>query len=44
MISKKNIKLINLYNLFIKKIDNTKKFNLDEEVIFMEFNENILNG
>ena len=43
-ISIKNIKLINLYNLFIKKIDNTKKFNLDEEVIFMEFNENILNG
>ncbi len=43
-ISINNIKLINLYNLFIKKIDNTKKFNQDEEVIFLEFNENILNG
>ncbi len=43
-ISIKNIKLINLYNLFIKKIDSTKKFNLDDEVIFIDFNENILNG
>ena len=43
-ISINNIKLINLYNLFIKKIDSTRKFNLDDEVIFMEFNENILNG
>ena len=43
-ISIKNIKLINLYNRFIKKIDNTRKFNLDDEVIFMEFNESILNG
>ena len=43
-ISIKNIKLINLYNLFIKKIDSTRKFNLDDEVIFMEFNANILNG
>ena len=39
-----NIKLINLYNLFIKKIDSTRKFNLDDEVIFLDFNENILNG
>ena len=43
-ISIKNIKLINLYNLFIKKIDNTKKFNLDDEVVLMDFNESILNG
>tara|TARA_B100000965_G_scaffold253668_1_gene213439 strand:+ start:1243 stop:2172 length:930 start_codon:yes stop_codon:yes gene_type:complete len=43
-ISIKNIKLINLYSLFIKKIDSSKKFNLDDEVIFMEFNESILNG
>tara|TARA_B100001175_G_C19367098_1_gene569948 strand:- start:39 stop:968 length:930 start_codon:yes stop_codon:yes gene_type:complete len=43
-ISTKNIQFINLYNLFIKKIDKTKKFNLDDEVIFMEFNERILNG
>ena len=43
-ISIKNIKLINLYNLFIKKIDSTKKFNLDDEVVLMDFNESILNG
>ena len=43
-ISIKNIKLINLYSLFIKKIDSSKKFNLDDEVIFIEFNESILNG
>ena len=34
----------NFYNFFIKKIDNTKKFNLDEEVIFLEFESKILNG
>jgi len=43
-ISVKNIQLFNLYNLFVKKIDKTRKFNLDDEVIFMEFNESILNG
>ena len=43
-ISIKNIKLINLYNHFIKKIDNTRKFNLDDEVVFLEFNDSILNG
>ena len=43
-ISLNNIQLINLYNHFIKKIDNTRKFNLNDEAIFMEFNERILNG
>ena len=37
-------KIFNYYSYFIKKIDNTKKFNLDEESLFMEFNDKILNG
>ena len=32
------------YNYFIKKINDTKKFNLDEESLFMEFEYKILNG
>ena len=32
------------YSYFIKKIDDTKKYNLDKESLFMEFNEQILNG
>ena len=32
------------YNHFIKKIDNLKKFNLDEESFFLEFKSNMLNG
>jgi len=39
-----NIKLINSYNYFLKKIENTKTFNLDEEILFMEFEDSILNG
>ena len=39
-----NIKLINSYNYFLKKIENTKTFNLDEETLFMEFEDSILNG
>ena len=39
-----NIKLINSYNYFLNKIENTKKFNLDEETLFMEFEDSILNG
>ena len=31
------------YSYFIKKIDNTKKFNLDEESLFMEFYNKVLN-
>ncbi len=38
--SQANIK----YNHFLKKIANTKKFNLDEDSIFMEFEDEILNG
>ena len=43
-ISIKNIRLINLHNYFLKKINNTKKFNLDEESLFMEFEDRVLNG
>ena len=31
------------YSYFIKRISDTKKFNLDEESLFNEFNEKILN-
>ena len=30
--------------IFFKKINDTKIYNLDEETLFMEFNEEILNG
>ena len=32
------------YSYFLKRISDTKKFNLDEESLFMEFEEEILNG
>ena len=32
------------YSYFLKRIANTKKFNLDEESLFMEFEEELLNG
>ena len=34
----------NYYNHFIKKINDLKKFNLDEETFFIEFQDKILNG
>ena len=40
----KNIQILNIYGLFLKKIINTKVYNLDEETIFMEFEDRILNG
>ena len=43
-VSVTNIKLIASYTYFLRKIDNTKTFNLDEESLFMEFEDNILNG
>ena len=43
-VSVTNIKLIYSYNYFLKKIENTKTFNLDEETLFMEFEDSILNG
>ena len=43
-VSVTNIKLIASYTYFLRKIDNTKTFNLDEETLFMEFEDSILNG
>ena len=43
-ISAENVNLIKSYNLFLKKINNTKIYNLDEETLFMEFEDKILNG
>ena len=43
-ISVENINLLNSYNYFLKKINNTKIYNLDEETLFMEFEDKILNG
>ena len=34
----------NYYSYFIDKINNLKKFNLDEESFFIEFQNKILNG
>ena len=42
-VSIKNIKLLKMYDDFLKKINNTKIFNLDEESLFMEFEDKILN-
>ena len=40
----KNVEILNYYNFFLKKIINTKIYNLDEETLFMEFEDRILNG
>ncbi len=40
----KNVEILNFYNIFLKKIINTKIYNLDEETLFMEFEDRILNG
>ncbi len=42
-ISIKNINLFKLYHYFLKKINDTKIYNLDEETLFLEFEEKILN-
>ena len=43
-ISSSNISLLNFYKYFLKKINNTKIYNLDEETLFLEFEDKILNG
>ena len=43
-ISIKNTKLIDIHNYFLKKINNTKIYNLDDETLLMEFDERVLNG
>ena len=37
-------KVYEKYSYFLKKISDTKNFNLDEESLFMEFEEQILDG
>jgi len=36
--------ILKIYDYFSKKIDNTNKFNLDNESLFMEFKSKVLNG
>ncbi len=43
-ISIKNIYLYKSYRYFLKKINNTKIYNLDEEILFGEFEDRVLNG
>ena len=43
-VSLKNISLLKIQNYFLKKINNTKIFNLDDETLLMEFEEKVLNG
>jgi len=42
-LSKSKSSLLNFYQNFIKKINNTEKFNLDEESLFLEFKSKLLN-
>ena len=43
-ITSKNINLLNFYSYFVKKMSYTKTYNLDEEILFMEFDDKVLNG
>tara|TARA_Y100000739_G_scaffold210937_1_gene201905 strand:- start:904 stop:1833 length:930 start_codon:yes stop_codon:yes gene_type:complete len=43
-VSVRNIKLLRIQNYFLKKIANTKIFNLDDETILIEFEDMVLNG
>ena len=43
-VSVKNFELLKIQNYFLKKINNTKIFNLDDESLFMEFEDRVLNG
>ena len=43
-ISIKNISLLKSYHYFLGKINNTRTYNLDEETLFIEFEDKILNG
>jgi len=42
-ISIENISLLKSYHYFLEKIKNTRTYNLDEETLFMEFEDKILN-
>ncbi len=39
-----SIDLMNKYSYFLKRISDTKKYNLDEEALFIEFTKEILDG
>jgi len=43
-ISKTKVSLLNFYHSFINKINDSEKFNLDEESLFLEFKSKLLNG
>jgi DNA polymerase III subunit delta' len=43
-VSVKNTKLLKLQNYFLKKINNTKIFNLDNETLLIEFKDKVFNG
>ena len=44
LVSKISFKKSDLYSFFIQKIYQTKKFNLDEETLLIEFESKVLNG
>ena len=41
-LSERKNSLLNFYHKFTKKINNTEKFNLDEESLFLEFKSELL--
>ena len=43
-VTKISLNDISFYSRFLKKINNVKKFNLDEETLFLEFKSKVLNG
>ncbi len=43
-LSKSKNSLLSFYHMYIDKIYNTEKFNLDEESLFLEFKSKLLNG
>ena len=43
-VSVKNIELLKIQNYFLKKINNTKIFNLDDEALLLEFENRVLNA
>ena len=43
-VSVKNNKLLKMQNYFLKKINNTKIFNLDDETLLMELEDRVLSG
>ena len=42
--SKLSLNIYDKYNYFLKRISDSKRFNLDEESLFIEFEDKILNG